>query len=207
MLAKMLTAVLLAFSLFPSAAFALDPVTRIADQPDCPIKIVSYRSEFQMGEGQYYSRDFQGVYHLLEYTNASQKEIVAFQLTFLCFDIWNESMSTNYGYSYRSTLTGMEANAFEALGLGAGGNRVWITRLDRPHLYLTGMVGVTKVRFEDGTIWKSEIKDWAGQLEDLIPGIDEMLDPPSEYPTIPPVGVESVEEAEVVEPEEPKEAE
>lgn len=166
---------------FPSIASAqvLDPVLRIADQPDSPIKITAFTARIQLGEGRYYSLSESGVIMNTGYRNTSGRKIVAVQLAFFAFDVWNDSIGGSYSYSY--PLPGdypippevTVSNAVESLSPGTTTDRTINLAHSNPTLFLTGIVGVSKVRFEDGEVWKASPQTWLSQIENLIPGISK----------------------------------
>lgn len=163
----------------PASAQVLDPVLRIADQPDSPIKITAFTARIQLGEGRYYSLSESGVVMNTGYRNTSGRKIVAVQLAFFAFDVWNDSIGGSYAYSY--PMPGdypmppevTVSNAVESLASGASTDRTINLAHSNPTLFLTGLVGVSKVRFEDGEVWRASPQDWLSQIEDLIPGISK----------------------------------
>jgi hypothetical protein len=162
-------------------SLAVERIYRIADQPDSPVKIVKYEAELQQGKGDYWYGGQQGIYQVVEYENVSGRQIVAVQISFFHFDVWNEPIGTAlYTGSYiPNQLNGVTSDVVEDFAPGKTKRLVSIPNIDDPNLFLTGIVGVTKVRFADGEVWKAEIKDIAMQLSDVIPDMEARFFTPS----------------------------
>jgi len=182
MLLRICAIVIVMLLLGAMPSLAVERVYRIADQPDSPVIIVKYEAQLQQGGGEYWSGDQQGIYQIVEYENVSGRKIVAVQLSFFHFNVWNECMEgTMYsGVIYTDErLSSTTVDLVEDLMPGGNGKILNMPGFANPNLFLTGIVGITKVRFADGEVWKAETKDIAMQLSDVIPDMEGRFFAPS----------------------------
>ncbi|MGB2868322.1 MAG: hypothetical protein WBD36_07725 [Bacteroidota bacterium] len=118
------------------------PSAKIIGQPDAPLKISSYRATYVAGD-EYLS---EGIYHILEYKNVSQRRIIALQIGLVSFDIWNEVLDQTGGLSMKEI-----APAESVTGR-------WAVTTSGDFSFYTGVAYVSKVRFLDGEILTSPLQ-------------------------------------------------
>lgn len=135
---------------------AIHPVSTIIEQPDAPIKITKYDAAYQ--EGVRYSRE--GIAHTVSYMNTSRRKIVAVQLGLVSFDVWNEFLDRTNGVSMAD---------LEPYGEDTG---FWVATASADFQFLTGVVYVAKVRFEEGEIWSVDLEEIAKELREIEEGFD-----------------------------------
>ncbi len=133
-------AVLLIAIMTASYARAIEPVTKIVEQSGAPLKITSYTAAYQ--EGDLFTKE--GIRHYAEYKNTSGKTIVALIIAFFSFDIWNKHINSMPRYS------------IEDIPPDGNGNGVWLDPADGGFAFTTGIAGIVKVRFSDGTVWEAD---------------------------------------------------
>jgi hypothetical protein len=181
MLPRISAIVILMLLIGSMPSLAVERVYRIANQPDSPVKIVKYEAQLQQGGGEYWNGGQQGVYQTVEYENVSGRQIVAVQFSFFTFDVWNEPMTSMSYSSIYSTgeLVGEKSDIVEDIAPGNSNRLVNMPNLANPNLFLTGIAGVTKVRFADGEVWTAESKDIVMQLSDNIPDLESRFFTPS----------------------------
>ncbi len=134
-------AVLLIAIMTASYAWAIEPVTKIIEQSRAPLKITSYTAAYQ--EGDLFIKE--GIIHYAEYKNTSEKTIVALAIGFVSYDIWNEHINGINGFS------------IEDIPPDGNGYEVWLDTADGGLKFATGIAGIVKARFSDGTVWEV---DW-----------------------------------------------
>ena len=100
----------------------------------------------------------EGIAHVVEYRNITERKIVAVVFGLLAFDIFDESQDTFHGWS------------LDDLKQGASGNGVWMRSSSMAEAFHTGMAYVAKVRFEDGEIWKSDLEGIVEQIHRIDKG-------------------------------------
>ena len=105
----------------------------------------------------------EGIAHVVEYRNITERKIVAVVFGLLAFDIFDESQDTLHGWS----LDDLEPDVSE--------NGTWTWSSSMAEAFHTGMAYVVKVRFEDGEIWKADLEDITKQIQ----GIDKDFSPDS----------------------------
>lgn len=138
---------LLLVGIFTSVSLA-QKTSRIIEQSQAPIKIISYEVEYQEG-GKYSSR---GIRHEVNFQNISKRNIVALQIGLVSFDVWNEFLDRTGGIS----MNILSPNETE------GGT--WIANAYGDFSFYTGITYVSKVRFSDGEIWSADLDNIAKEL-------------------------------------------
>ena len=156
---------------------ALPPAkTRILTQENSPVEITGYFARYngkdaariqleksRQAVGKYnamahaekndkFFYAVEGIAHVVEYRNITERKIVAVVFGLLAFDIFDESQDTAHGWS------------LDDLKQGASGNGTWVHRSNMEKAFHTGMAYVAKVRFEDGEIWKSDLEGIVEQI-------------------------------------------
>ena len=109
----------------------------------------------------------EGIAHVVEYRNVTDRKIVAVVFGLLAFDIFDESQDTVHGY----TLDDLEPDKSDS--------STWTRRSSMPAAFHTGMAYVVKVRFEDGEIWKADLEGIVEQIN----GINKDFSPDSLKPS------------------------
>ncbi|MCD6119381.1 hypothetical protein J7K50_06030 [bacterium] len=145
------------------AAFAIEPVNIIVDQPNAPLRITAYDASFK--ESSRYERE--GIHHTVKLVNDSERTIVAVEIGLVSFSIWNEFIDRCFGISL---------DQIEPEGVDKG---TWVATALSDFTFLTGVAYVNRVRFENGEIWEADIKNVLSVLtaiqegveaEDILPG-------------------------------------
>jgi hypothetical protein len=135
---------------------AQDKVSKIIDQPTAPLKILSYQANYQERS----SYRSEGIRHVLEYQNVSDRKIVAVQIGLVPFDIWNEFLDKTGGVS-------MQTIAPQAKEKGE-----WLANAYADFSFHTGVAYVSKVRFEDGDIWTADLSAIANEMRKIEKDFD-----------------------------------
>ena len=126
----------------PSAgAQALKPEHRVVDQPDAPVQITGYRTEFLKRTAE----APEGFRHDLEYRSRTDQRIVAVQFGLVSFDVWNEFLERH------------AALASEAVDANERKRSSWFTATSSGVAFLTGIVYVERVRLANGEIWSANL--------------------------------------------------
>ena len=161
MLTSRLSLPILAAALFLLAvpAGAQAPRALIIDQPDAPVVITKYTAR-QLGTGKVES----GINHRLEYRNQTERRVEAIEVGIVAFDIWNEYLDK------------LMATDLDSLGSGKSGDGSWIHDPAAAFLFHTGVVYVSRVRFENGDIWTADLDAVAENIRSVQSGFSaEML--------------------------------
>ncbi|MBC6946482.1 MAG: hypothetical protein DYH15_15065 [Nitrosomonas sp. PRO4] len=145
--------------IFTRHVFAIEPISKIIEQPNAPIKILSYTAKFS--KGTQYSRE--GIQHSAEYQNTSDKTIVAIQLGLVSFDIWNEFLDRMGGISIRNLPPKIKEKGS------------WVATAYADFSFLTGVCYVSKVRFESGEIWVADLDVIADELRKIEKNFDASI--------------------------------
>lgn len=140
----------------PCAARALEPVAKIVEQPDAPLKITAYNAAYQEG-GRYSTK---GIHHAVEYQNISGQIVEAVQIGLVSFDVWNDYLDRTGGLS------------LDLLAPNAKDKGTWVTGRYRGFSFLTGVAYVSKVRFHNGEIWEVDLQSIADELAKIEEGFD-----------------------------------
>ena len=125
--------------------------TIILKQENALLKITEYKAEYRT-----YKREH--ISHSIKAINSSDKLIVAYHLSFITFDVFNEFLDKFNGFS----VDKVEINKEEKAGWRHSPYAVALFED-----YGTAVVYVDKIRFENGTIW-------AANKEEILPQIQEI---------------------------------
>lgn len=143
--------------LLAAPLWALQPVSKIIDQPDAPLRITKYIAVYQEGSGRYIT---EGIHHSVEYQNSSGRVVEAVQIGLVSFDVWNEYLDRTGGLS------------LDVLPPNAKDQGTWVTGRYRGFSFHTGVVYVSKVRFQNGEIWEADLEAIATELAKIEEGFD-----------------------------------
>ncbi len=146
---------LLLVGIFTSVSLA-QKTSRIIEQSQAPIKIVSYEADYQKG-GKYSSK---GIRHEVEYRNISKRNIVALKIGLVSFDVWNEFLNQTGGIS----MIILSPNETE--------DGTWIARAYGDFSFYTGLAYVSNVRFSNGEIWSADLDNIAKELRKVEKDFD-----------------------------------
>ena len=130
------------------ASAQLKPATKIVPQPDAPVAINTYNAQYEQ-RSQYTT---EGIHHEVQCANKSDKTVVAVQFGLVSFDIWNEFLDRTGGIIMDLIVAGKPKTGR------------WVATAYSAFSFNTGVAYVSKVRFEDGTIWTADL---AAVLEEL----------------------------------------
>ena len=132
-------------------------------QLDAPVKITSYDSGYKdalsLPSLNYYRSE--GIKHKAEYENTSGRKIIAVGITFIAFNVWNEYMTKVLGVSMEGMRPGEKDKGEWDMGFVAG-----------DFAFFTGVAYVSKVRFENGEIWRADLEHIAEQLKKIESSFD-----------------------------------
>ena len=139
-----------------SVAVAESSVT--LKQVNSPLTITQYSTAFQeeTSSSRYSSGNPDQIMHSVSYTNSSSKNIVALQIGLASFDAFNGFMGRFSGW------------ATERVAVGETKKGEWN---QRPYAafsfkdYGTGVAYVNAVRFEDGSIWRANLKEVLSEMQ------------------------------------------
>jgi hypothetical protein len=131
--------------------------TRIINQPNAPIKIISYNAVYVGSSSSYVSR---GIHHSLEYENSSGRTVVAIQFGLVSFDIWNEFLDRTGGVT------------METIAPGSKEKGKWVATSYADFSFHTGVAYVSKVRFDDGEIWSADLTSVVLELRKIEKDFD-----------------------------------
>ena len=128
----------------------------ILEQPDSELIIQNYEGEYEDGESRWRS---EGAMHSVDIKNRSEQDIVAYSITFMCFDVFNRTLGRPLdGYAIETIESGKEINSR------------WNQRLSQAGLfkkYGTSIAYVSRIRFEDGTIWEYDSNIILEQVQEI----------------------------------------
>lgn len=141
----------LAALVLPAAA-ALAETAVVLKQTSAPLAISEYTTAYQAeaSSGRYSAGHPAQISHSVTYRNNSPKKIVALQIGLAAFDAFNGFMGRFSGWSV------------EEIPAGAATSGEWT---QRPYAtfsfqrFGTGVAYVNAVRFEDGSIWRANLKE------------------------------------------------
>jgi hypothetical protein len=134
---------LLVIILGPSFALGQAYKNIVISQPDAPVEITSYEALYQPSSS--YSRTREGIEHHVSYKNKTPRKIIAIEFGLVSFDIWNEFLDNMGGITMK------------LLGPGAEATSEWTSSRYGGFAFHTGVTYVSKVRFDDGEIWKADL--------------------------------------------------
>jgi hypothetical protein len=143
-------------SIYSLIAFAESAV--ILKQVGSPLTITQYSTKFRSASSasRYSSGNPDEIVHTVNYTNSSSKNIVALQIGLASFDAFNGFMGRFSGWAVQKIAASESqkgewdqrpyaAFSFESFG--------------------TGVAYVNAVRFEDGSIWRANLKDILSEMQ------------------------------------------
>lgn len=151
-LSYLLTAI--CFFLFSQTANAEEAI--IISQEGSPLRIDTYSAAYSAGVGRY-SRE--GIVHAVQMTNTSEQAVLAYKVSFVAFDAFNEDMGRALG-----------GIAITTVGIGATAKGSW---RHNPYAsftfegYGTGVAYVSTVRMSDGSIWTADQNYILAQLQKI----------------------------------------
>jgi hypothetical protein len=136
--------VLLAFLVVsPPLGLSAQEAHKILDQGEIPVTVRKYEAK-PWGTG---SDPNDGVRHHFRIRNDSERVVVAVKVGVLTYDVFNEFQEVAQGIVVRDLLPG--ARVRDLLR----------TYHEDPATFLTGLIYVNKVRFQDGEIWEASADD------------------------------------------------
>jgi len=147
--------------LLESTLFAIEPETKIISQPGAPLKIISYEPEIIESDTidllispEYWKNE--GTYHKVKYQNISNKHIIAIQVCFVTFNIFNEFSDKRTGIATMDTIApgSFDCGSWE-------NNKYQDFYFDLSYIY------VNKVRFIDGTFWYADLNAIVEELKKI----------------------------------------
>ena len=122
----------------------LESASKIIEQPDAPIKILSYKSSYGMHSKVALVGDkTEGVRHQAEYQNISERGILAVELNYMMFDLFNDYLGFAGGIETDFLKPGDKDKSDGVASYGS--------------TFLTGVAFVNKVRFADGEVWRANL--------------------------------------------------
>jgi len=129
----------------------IEYVGKIIDQPDSPVKIISYKCSYGMhSKVALVGEKTQGIRHQTEYQNTSERGILAVGLDYVMFNLfdefleWAPTIETDFlKPSEKDKSDGVVDAALYTPGQLSS--------------FLTGIVFVSRVRFADGEIWRANL--------------------------------------------------
>lgn len=132
---------------------ALAQETTILQQDQAPISISKFEAKYQ--EGGTYSNE--GIRYDVSFTNATNKQIVAYAFGFYSFDVFNRALGRP-----------LEGFSVDDLKPNDSDDGAWVQRAINSSLfrkYGTAVAYIARVRFKDGTIWKYDDESILKQLQ------------------------------------------
>lgn len=141
-----------------SSAFAVAEPSVTLKQTTAPLTITHYSASFdaETSSSRYSSGNPDQIIHSVTYTNTSNKNIVALQIGLASFDAFNGFMGRFSGW------------ATEKVAVGESKKGEWN---QRPYAafafkgYGTGVAYVNAVRFDDGSIWRANLKEILSDMQ------------------------------------------
>ncbi len=121
---------------------APESVSKAVPQENAPVNIVNYTAYYDEGS----PSEQEGISHSVLIRNNSNNSVVAVELAFVEFDVWNQHLGKALGLSRATVEKGKtDGVSWQHTPYGAGA-------------FQTGVAWVSRVRFADGTIWTADIK-------------------------------------------------
>jgi len=135
------------------------PLCVLLNQPEAPLEILEYSARYGPVEGKAQEG---GIEHQVTCQNVGDRKIVAVEITFLSFDIWNELFDRTTRTLVKELTSGAECGVrwFAPLAEGVDGSS-----------FHTGVAYVSRIRFDDGKFWSADRSELAGVLEKVAPDI------------------------------------
>lgn len=135
----------------------------VIDQPEAPLRILSYNAEYQ--ERGNYSRE--GIKHSVEYENTTERQVFALQIGLVSFSVFNEFLDRTGGVSMSKLAPGKRAKG------------AWVASALSDFTFHTGVAYVSKVRFVNGEIWTADLEVILEELRKIEADFDEARLKPS----------------------------
>lgn len=132
-------------------AAGLEPVAVIIDQSGAPLQLTRYQAAYK--EETEFRRE--GIEHFVRYENVSDRLIVAVQIRFVSFSVFNRFLDLTSGVDIRD------------LGPGDGTRGEWVATPLSDFTFHTGVAYVSAVRFESGEIWEADLELITARLQDI----------------------------------------
>jgi len=134
-----------------SSSFAEEAI--ILKQKDAPLKISNYKNKY--GATSAYRSE---ITHSVTCANIAGKKIVATKIGFVAFDAFNEFLGKFVGIVVKDVIGGKP-------GKYTWGQSPYSAFAFKK--YGTGIAYVEAIRFEDGTIWKSDKSNIVSQIQEI----------------------------------------
>jgi len=128
----------------------------VLKQENAPLIIYEFTAKYQDGASRYAS---EGIRFDVRFTNITEQPVVAYSIGFFAFDVFNRPLGRPFG-----------GFAIEAIDPNGSERGAWVQRTTSSALfreYGTGVAYVSKVRFEDGTIWSYDSESILNQLQEF----------------------------------------
>ncbi len=150
-----LMAISLAICLFATQTYAqatkIEYVSKIIEQPDAPIKILTYKTSYGMhSKIAMVGEKTEGVRHQTEYQNISQRGILAVQIEYEMFNVFDEYLGSSWAVK-TDYLKPNDKDKSDGVA-------------DQGFTFLTGVAFVSKVRFDNGEVWHANLDAIAQEL-------------------------------------------
>lgn len=148
---------LLTVTILLSPVQSLEPQSVYTEQPDAPVEVTFYTARYRDR-----SPDRpEGIHHQAGYQNRTDRQIVAVQLGFVSFSVFNEFVDHTKGVAVSDIEPGEE------------GTGLWVAQFGRADFaFHTGVVYVDRVRFENGEIWVADRGPILDQLRQVQADFD-----------------------------------
>jgi hypothetical protein len=140
-----------------SAAAETGPVSIQLNQLDAPLEILEYSARFTEDPT---NREAGGIEHRLMCQNVGDQNIVAVEMTFLSFNLWNELFARSKHTFVRPLHADEEVELKWLVPLGES--------IDGS-LFHSGVAYTSRLRFENGEIWSADLSEIALVLEKVAP--------------------------------------
>jgi hypothetical protein len=131
----------------------------IVAQPNSAVEVSLYTAFYSGGD----TRSQPGISHSLQYRNRGTQKIVAVSFSFVCFDVFNRYLTTSGGIS-------MDDLVPEKKERGS-----WRFNSYGSFSFLSGVVYVNLIRFDDGTIWQADEPTVLAEIRKIEKDFDAKL--------------------------------
>lgn len=161
-----------------TTGFAIEPVSIIVRQVESPIKILDYSAKYP--HEAFGKPSIDEISHKLEYENIGDKFIVAIRFKFISFNVFNEYLDSFHVYAIENIATKLEERREKreegyTVKVPIKKKETWGQNCYEDFTFLTGIVFVEKVRFEDGTFWKANYDEVMAEVEKIQQNFDKNL--------------------------------
>jgi len=148
---------LLTFMITASSSAAAESSVTLK-QSNAPLTITQYSASFEeeRSGGRYSSGNPDQINHSVTYINSSNKNIVALQIGLASFDAFNGFMGRFSGWTTEKVAAGESKK-------GEWSHRPYAAFSFKG--YGTGVAYVNAVRFEDGSIWRANLKEILAEMQ------------------------------------------